>query len=350
MKKRSHDQSHGLSFREWLREIESRTGIENMTADQQQEIRQALMQMFHAYAQARASSSPGQEMRAIRGQAHIKRALEVAAAGRHNILLVGPAEADKVRLARALPSLLPGRSLIHPLREPPCSSDRRAFIGDPETPGELILTHDGVLFMKDLDTFDPSILSLLAQVMGTRVISIEINKRWVEIPPRFLLVATLKPCPCGGSGDPTGSCHCSTQEITQYRQCLKESVHSCFAIEVEVPLNREVSVSHQTEESSARIRQRVKAARAIQQRRYAGEMHIRTNADLSSAEEIERYCSLDSSGQELLAAAHRQLPLPSLQGLHVQTVARTIADLAGSPTIATRHLAEAIQYLLRFGR
>jgi magnesium chelatase family protein len=350
MKKRSQEQAYELSFTEWLREIESSTQREHLSASQQQDMTQALMKMFQASIQARDCTSPGQEMRAIRGQAHVKRALEVAAAGRHHILLVGPVGAGKARLARTLPTLLPGCSQPHPLRELPSSCDRSAFIGNPEAPGEAILAHDGVLLMKDLDTFDPLVLTMLAQAVETHAIPIEINESWVEIPAHFLLVATLKPCPCGWSGDPAGSCRCLAQEMAQYRQRIKEMVHACFALEVEVPLIAHESGSHHTEESSAQIRKRVEAARAVQQRRYAGERQLRVNADLRSAEEVQHYCPLDSSGEELLAAAHRQLHLSPLQGRRVQAVARTIADLAGSSTIAARHLAEAIQYISRFIR
>jgi magnesium chelatase family protein len=138
--------------------------------------------------------------------------------------------------------------------------------------------------------------------------------------------------------------------MAQYRQHLKETVHTCFALEVEVLRTAHESVSRNTDEGSARIRRQVEAARSMQQRRYAGERHLRVNADLSSAGEVQRYCQLDSSGEELLAAAHRQLHLTSLQGRWVQAVARTIADLTGSSTIAARHLAEAIQYVSRFIR
>ncbi len=350
MKKRSQHQTHELLFTEWLREGESRTHRACIAANHQQDMTQTLMQMFHAYTQASTCSAPGQEMRSIRGQAHVKRALEIAAAGRHHILLVGPPGAGKAQLARTLPSLLPGRSRPHPLREPPCGGDRNAFVGDPQAPGEVILAHDGVLFMKTLDTFDPPVLTLLAQAVEIHAVSIEINESLVEVPTRFLLVATVKPCPCGFSCDPTGLCRCSTQEIAQYKQRLKETVHTCFALEVEVPLTAQERLSHHTEESSARIRKRVEAARALQQRRYAGERHIQVNADLSSAEEVQHYCPLDNSGKELLAAAYRHLHLTPLQGLRVQAVACTIADLAGSPTIAARHLAEAIQYISRFIR
>ena len=291
----------------------------------------------------RDSPLPVPDIQDIRGLAHVKRALEIAAAGGHNILLVGPPGTGKAYLARTLPSLLPTTSLPYPLREPPASIGRDTFLGDATTPGEVALAYGGVLLLRNLDAFDLSILTLLAQAVETQAISVPLQEGWAMLPVSFILAATLKPCPCGFAGDLARTCRCSMEEIVQYRLRIKEVVHTCFAIEIEVPLIGEKNLDPCPEESSARIRRSVEAARIMQQRRYTGTPRLRVNADLRSAEEVQRYCSLDAPGVELLTTALRQLHLSPQQVLRVQAVARTIADLAGSPVIPAIHLAEAIQ-------
>lgn len=346
--KRARKQPHELSLIELLQEAQRRTSTEEIPADQQQSIIQMTIHILQACGQTSARSTSGQEMQEIRGQAHVKRALEIAAAGGHNILLVGPPGAGKALLARTLPSLLPMASVPSPFREPDPSIGRNAFVGEPTVPGELTLAHGGALFLKDLDLFDVSLLTSLAQAVETQVVSISLGEEQVVLPAQFILVATMKPCPCGFLGDAVTACRCSVEEIAQYRQRYQEIIRICFAIEIEVPRLGEEILRNYPEESSASIRQRVEAARAIQHRRYADQTHLRVNADLRSADEIQHYCQMDSVGEELLRGTLRQLHLTPLQVLRVQGVARTIADLAGSPIIAARSLAEAIQYLSRF--
>ena len=349
--KRTQKQPHELSLIELLQEIQHKTSRENISIDQQQRIIQITMNILQACAPAIECPSPGQDMHEIRGQWHVKRALEVAATGAHNILLVGPPGAGRAQLARTLRSLLPATPLPYPLREPPASISKKAFVGGPTMPGELTLAHNGVLFLKDLDVFDLSLLTSLTQAVETHVISFPCEDGSVLLPAKFILVATVKPCPCGFSGDSEGSCLCSVEEVAQYRQCLKEVVRTCFAIEIEVPLIGEDILSQRSEESSATIRQRVEAAREIQRRRYArGLPHLQVNADLRSADEVQHYCPMVSTGHDLLKTALRQLHLTPLEVLRVQAVARTVADLDSSPTITGKHLAEAIRYLSGFIR
>jgi len=343
-------QPHALSLLELLQEVQNRTSTEDIDANQQQYIVQMMIHILQANAKKVEHPFLAQDIQQIRGQAHVKRVLEVSAAGQHNILLVGPPGSGKALLARTLPSLLPTASLPHPFREPPSAIERSAFLGDATHPGEPTLAYEGVLFLRDLDTFDLSLLTSLAQTVETHAISVPLQEEYALLPAQFILVATIKPCPCGFSSDPAKECLCSAEEIARYRQPLKEIVRTCFALEVEVPLLVPEILSIYPEERAGEIRQRVEAARAIQHKRYVEEPRLQVNADLGSVDEVQRYCQIDSAGEQLLESALQQLHLTALQMLRLQTVARTIADLAGSPTITARHLAEAIQYLSRFVR
>ena len=343
-------QPHELSLLELLQEVQHKTSTEDIVADQQQYITQMMIQILQTYAKRVEHPFIAQDIQKIRGQAHVKRALEVSAAGQHNILLIGPPGAGKALLARTLPSLLPTTSLSYPFREPPSNIGRNAFLGDPVLPGELTLAHGGVLFLRDLYAFDLSLLTSLAQTVEIHATSVPLHEGYALLPAQFLLEATIKPCPCGFSSDPARECICSAEEIARYRQPLKEIVRTCFAIEIEVPLLVPEILSIYPEENAGEIRQRVDGARAMQRRRYAEEPHLQVNADLGSVDEVQQYCQIDSAGEQLLKSALQQLNLTALQILRLQTVARTIADLGSSPTITARHLAEAIQYLSRFVR
>jgi magnesium chelatase family protein len=347
---RTRHQIQILSQEALLQQIQSIVSTTTITPEQHQQLMQVISAILQACAQTTPLPLPTSDMQEIRGHNQVKRALEVAAAGGHPILLVGPAGAGKTLLARALLSLLPITALPSPFQEPSSNISWKDLVGDPTIPATLSLALDSVLFLKDLDTFDLPLLTSLAQTVETQVVSIPLQEGSVTLPAHFHLVATMKPCPCELAGNPARSCRCTAQELVSYRQRFKEVLRSCFALQMEVPRLGEEILSHIPEESSATIRQRVETARAIQHRRYAKTTHLRVNADLRSVEEIQQYCPLDDAGEKLLRSALRQLHLTPLHVLRVQAVARTIADLASSPLIAVHHLAEALHYLSRLVR
>jgi len=348
--KQTKKQPQELSLKVLLQEVQHRITVETLPAHQQQEMMQRMINILQACAKVIERPLPGQDMDEIRGQWHVKRILEVAAAGGHNVLLMGPSGAGKAQLARTLHSLLPTASTPYPLREPASSIEEKTFVGDVNLPGELTLAHTGVLLLKDLDTFDPALFAYLCCAVETHAIPIPSPEECVVLPAQFLLVATTKPCPCGFLCDPERACLCSKEEITQYRQRIKEVVHTCFALEIEVPLIGKDLLNERPEENSATIRQRVETARAIQRRRYAKTMQLRVNADLRKASEIEHYCQMFAPARDLLKSIQKQLHLTPLQVLRLQTVARTIADLDDEDLIAGKHMAEAILYLSCFTR
>lgn len=347
---RTRHQLQTRSLEALLQQVRSLVSTTTIPTERHQQLVQVISAILQACAQTTPPPLPGRDMQEIRGHNQVKRALEVAAAGGHPILLVGPAGSGKALLARTLPSLLPTTALPSLFREPYSSISWNELVGDPTVPETLSFTQGSVLFLKDLNTFDLQLLTSLAQAVETQMVSIPLQEGSVVLPAHFLLVATMKPCPCGYAGDLARSCRCTAQELVSYRQRFKEVLRSCFVVKMEVGLLGEEILSHIPEESSATIRQRVEAARAIQHRRYAQTTHLRINADLRSVDEIQQYCPLDDAGEKLLRAALRQLPLTPLHVLRVQAVARTIADIAGSPLITVHHLAEALHYLSRLVR
>ncbi len=337
-----------LSLPELLQEVQRRASADTIPADQQRDILNMVMDVLQAWSKTIEQPLPGLDMQEIRGQAHVKRALEVAAGGGHNILLIGPKGAGKASLARTLPTLLPTTAVSYPFRMPHCSTSGTAFIGEPTLPGELTLAHGGVLFLENIDAFDVSQLTALRQAVETHVITIPHGEETILFPGHFVLIATVKPCSCGFYGDPMRECICSVEAITEYRQRIEESVETIFDIHIEVPRVREDILSTRQEESSARIRKRVEEARVIQRRRYEEVMNLWVNADLVSVNEIQKYCELEPTAQRLLKAALQQLHLTPQGVLRIQRLARTIADLADSKAIAANHIAEAVQYRSRF--
>src|SRR5881398_2378080 len=305
----------------------------------------------------------------VRGQPSAKRALEVAAAGGHNLLLIGPPGSGKTMLARRLPSILPalaleeaievtaihsvaglldGRPLVaaRPVRAPHCSISDAALLGggNPIRPGEVTLAHRGVLFMDELPEFRRNALEPLRQPLEERRITVARGTGAVAFPAAFQLVAAMNPCVCGWLGDASDQCRCTPPVIDRYRARVSGPLLDRIDLHVEVP---RVSVSSLAEdtpatESSAAIRVRVLAARARATIRLA-RLGIAVNAHIPGRE-VRRVCRIDARGRRLLEAASDRLGLSARAYTRILRVARTIADLAAEDEITTSHLAEAIQY------
>ncbi len=311
------------------------------------------------------------DMAAVKGQEHVKRALEVAAAGGHHVLLSGPASTGKTLLAHALATILPpptaeeevaiaavhqaaglpaptsGEEAECPCRAPRPTVTRAALLGggEPLRPGEVSLAHGGLLLLDDLPAFGPRLLELLRGPLGDRTVTLGRSASVRTFPAGFLLVATARPCPCGAyePGSPTSACTCTPAQIARHRQRIPPIVLDYTEVYIETaPLEYDRLADRRPGEASAAIRARVLEARKRQRERFGG-LEIQTNGAMGPAE-VHRFCPVDEAGHALLRAAMRQLNL-SARGYHrILKLARTIADLAGEPEIKTHHLAEAIQY------
>jgi len=304
----------------------------------------------------------------VRGQAHAKRALEVAAAGGHNILLIGPPGSGKTMLARRLPSILPALALgeaievtaIHsvaglldgplvtarPVRAPHCTISDAALLGggSPIRPGEVTLAHRGVLFMDELPEFRRNVLEPLRQPLEERRIGIARGTGSVLFPAAFQLVAAMNPCPCGYLGDDTVTCRCTPPLVDRYRSRVSGPLLDRIDLHVEVPRVPVAALADDAPpgEPSVAVRARVEAARVRQRRRLAARA-TPLNAHIPGRE-VRRLCCIGPAGRRLLEAASERLGLSARAYTRILRVARTIADLAGDDEITTSHLAEAIQY------
>lgn len=306
----------------------------------------------------------------VKGQENVKRAFEVAAAGGHNILLVGSPGCGKSMMSKRLPSILPPLSLseslettqIHsiagkisrdtslisqrPFRAPHHTISDVALVGGGTNfmPGEICLAHNGVLFLDEFTEFSKSVLETLRQPLEDRIITISRAKYNITMPCSFMLVASMNPCPCGWHHHPTHACVCTPTQIQRYMNRISGPLMDRIDIQVEVesvPFNDMVNAPKG--ESSATIRERVIAARRIQEERYAGVNGIHCNAQMTTSL-LHTYARLDEQGTTRLRDAMRRLNLSARAYDRILKVARTIADLAGSADIQPMHIGEAIGY------
>ena len=306
----------------------------------------------------------------VKGQENVKRALEVAAAGGHNLIMIGAPGSGKSMMAKRLPSILPPLSLgeslettkIHsvagklnkdssliatrPFRSPHHTISQVAMVGGGASPqpGEISLAHNGVLFLDELPEFNRSVLEVLRQPLEDRQITISRAKYTLNYPASFMLVASMNPCPCGYYNHPTRNCVCNPGQVQKYLNKISGPLLDRIDIQIEiVPVPFEKISEQQPGESSASIRERVIRARQIQTRRFANYPRIHCNAQMTS-KLLHQYAQPDSQGLQLLKNAMTRLNLSARAYDRILKVARTIADLEGSESIRSQHLAEAIGY------
>ncbi len=306
----------------------------------------------------------------VKGQENVKRALEVAAAGGHNIIMIGPPGSGKTMLAKRLPTILPPLTFdeaiettkIHsiagllppntalistrPFRSPHHTISDSALVGGGTIPrpGEISLSHHGVLFLDELPEFARNVLEVLRQPLEDGHVTISRSKMAIDYPANFMMVCAMNPCPCGYFTDPTKECTCTPLQIQKYMAKISGPLLDRIDLHIEVPaVKYKELLSKDFGEQSMKIRERVVKAREIQMKRFAGRKGIYCNADMQS-KDIQAYCKLDTAGEDLLKMAITKLGLSARAYDRILKVGRTIADLANTSEIKPEHISEAIQY------
>ncbi len=319
-------------------------------------------------------SAPGErahgvDLADIRGQEHSKRALEVAAAGAHNLLMTGPPGSGKTLLARALPSVLPHMAqrealevtkiysvsgllpasspLIteRPFRSPHYTVSNAGLVGGGRIPrpGEITLSHRGVLFLDELPEFGHTVLEVLRQPIEDKVVTISRAQGSLTFPANFMLVAAMNPCPCGFATDPIKECTCTPSAVSRYRKRISGPLLDRIDLFVDVPrVEYEKLATPPGAETSSQVRSRIERAREAQSERFSDSGLI-SNAEMGPVE-VWNFCQIDDTATGLLQAAMKQMHLSARSYHRVLKLSRTIADLAGAETIGTPHVAEALQY------